>query len=28
MVAGERYADEGTFLLKAELDAGAGGHEH
>ena len=28
LAAGERYADEGTFLLKAELDAGAGGHEH
>ena len=24
LAAGERYADEGTFLLKAELDAGAG----
>jgi cobalt-zinc-cadmium efflux system membrane fusion protein len=28
LAAGERYADDGTFLLKAELDAGAGGDEH
>lgn len=27
LAAGERYADDGTFLLKAELGAGAGGHD-
>jgi membrane fusion protein, heavy metal efflux system len=28
LAAGERYAEDGTFLLKAELDAGAGDDEH
>lgn len=28
LAAGERYAADGTFLLKAELDAGSGGDEH
>jgi cobalt-zinc-cadmium efflux system membrane fusion protein len=27
LAAGERYAADGTFLLKAELGAGAGGHD-
>ena len=28
LAGGERYAEDGTFLLKAELDAGAGDDEH
>ena len=28
LAAGERYADDGTFLLKAELEAGGGDDEH
>jgi cobalt-zinc-cadmium efflux system membrane fusion protein len=28
LAAGERFAEDGSFLVKAELGKGASGHDH